>query len=178
MVSETAQTGDNHDRAARDLRQGDVRLLDTPVARELLAAATPAHLAYTARDGLPRNIPINFHWNGAELVMGAFTGTYKLAALGAHPTVAITIATHHRGAKVLLLRGEVTLTDVDGLLEEYAIAQRRTTGDEASRGYLASIDKPGLRMVRIALRPAWVGVLDFSTRVPERTPQLVREALS
>jgi hypothetical protein len=177
MMSETTQTHDNAG-AADELRQGDIRLADTPVSQELLAAATPAHVAYTALDGSLRNIPINFHWNGQELVMGAFAGTYKIAALRAHPAVAVTIATHHQGAKVLLLRGEVTLTDVDGLLEEYAIAQRRTMGEEASRDYLASIDKPGLRMVRIALRPDWVGVLDFATRVPERTPRLVREALA
>jgi hypothetical protein len=164
--------------AAGDLRQGDTRLVGTPLAKELLAAATPAYLAYTALDGSPRNIPVNFHWNGRELVMGAFAGTFKIAALRARPAVAVTVATHHQGAKVLLLRGMVTLTDVDGLLEEYAIAQRRTMGEQASRSYLAAIDRPGLRMVRIALRPRWVGVLDFGNRLPERTPKIVREALA
>lgn len=163
---------------ARNLRQGDIRLIGTPVAQELLAAPTPAYLAYTALDGFPRNIPVNFHWTGAELVVGAFAGTFKIAALHAHPAVAVTIATHHQGAKALLLRGEVSLTDVDGLLEEYAIAHRKTMGEEASQGYLAAIDRPGLRMVRIALRPQWVGVLDFASRMPERTPVIVREALA
>jgi len=158
--------------------QGDTRLLGTSVARELLAAATPAYLAYTALDGFPRNIPMNFHWNGQELVMGAFAGTFKIAALRAHPRIAVTIATHHQGAKALLLRGEVTLADVDGLLEEYALAHRRTIGEQASRDYLAAIDKPGLRMVRIALYPQWAGVLDFASRMPQRTPGLVREALA
>jgi hypothetical protein len=171
MTTRTSQVGE-------ELRQGDTRLIATPVAQELLAAATPAYLAYTALDGSPRNIPINFHWNGQELVMGAFAGTFKIAALRAHPAVAVTVATHHQGAKALLLRGEVTFRDVDGLLEEYAIAHRRTMGGQASKGYLAAIDKPGLRMVRIALRPRWVGVLDFSRRMPERTPRIVREALA
>src|ERR687886_744103 len=31
---------------------------------------------------------------------------------------------------------------------------------------LAEIDRPGTRMARIALRPTWVGLLDFQTRVP------------
>jgi hypothetical protein len=158
--------------------QGDTRLLGTPVARELLAAATPAYLAYTAPDGFPRNIPMNFHWNGREVIMGAFAGTFKVAALRARPHVAVTIATHHQGAKVLLLRGEVALADRDGLLEEYAIAHRRTMGEQASRDYLAAIDKPGLRMVRIALHPRWAGILDFTSRMPQRTPGLVREALA
>lgn len=110
--------------------------------------------------------------------MGAFAGTFKIAALRAHPAVAVTIATHLQGAKALLLRGEVTLSEVDGLLEEYAIAHRRTMGEQASRGYLAAIDRPGLRMVRITLRPQWAGMLDFASRIPERTPAIVREALA
>ncbi|HEX6518476.1 MAG TPA: hypothetical protein VF070_00465 [Streptosporangiaceae bacterium] len=69
---------------------------------------------------------------------------FKIAALRAHPTVAVTIATHHQGAKALLLRGEVTMTEADGLLEEYALAHRRTMGEEASRGYLAAIVREAL----------------------------------
>ena len=164
--------------APGDLRQGDTRLPGTPVAKEPLAAATPAYLAYTAPDGSARNIPVNFHRNGPDLIMGAFAGTFTIAALRAHPAVAVTVATHHQGAKVLLLPGEVTLADVDGLLEEHAIAQRRTMGEQESNSYLAATGKPGLRMVRIALRPRWAGVLDLSTRVPERTPKIARDALA
>jgi nitroimidazol reductase NimA-like FMN-containing flavoprotein (pyridoxamine 5'-phosphate oxidase superfamily) len=51
--------------------QGDVRLLETDTARRLLATPVPARLAYTAKDGTPRVIPINFVWTGDELVMGA-----------------------------------------------------------------------------------------------------------
>jgi len=165
-------------RAGSGPRQGDTRLPGTPVAEELLAVATPACLACTAPDGSPRNIPVNFHWNGRELVIGAFAGTFKIAARRAHPAVAVTVATHDQGAKVLLLRGEVTRAEAGSLLEEYAIAQRRTIGEEASRSYLAAIDKPGLQMVRIAPRPRWAGVQDFGNRAPERTPRIVREALA
>ncbi|NUS43392.1 MAG: pyridoxamine 5'-phosphate oxidase [Mycobacteriaceae bacterium] len=167
-----------HSSAHTDLPQGDTGLIDTPIAQELLAAATPALLAYIALDGTPRNVPLNFHWNGNDVVMGAFAGTFKVAALQAHPTVAVTISTHHDGAKVLLLRGNAVLTDFDGLLPEYAFAHVRTVGGKASKDYLAAIDQPGLRMVRIALRPAWVGVLDFAERLPERTPGPVRQALT
>lgn len=59
--------------------------------------------------------------------------------------------------------------DGDGVLPEYAAAQRRVTGDGATT-YLAAIDEPGLRMVRLGLRPTWVGVLDFRHRFPGRTP--------
>ena len=31
---------------------------------------------------------------------------------------------------------------------------------------LSQIDQPSTRMARIALRPAWAGLLDFQTRLP------------
>jgi hypothetical protein len=36
----------------------------------------------------------------------------------------------------------------------------------SSSGYLAQIDQPGTRMARIAVRPAWVALMDFQTRMP------------
>jgi hypothetical protein len=43
-------------------------------------------------------------------------------------------------------------------------------GEETGTAYVEAIDQPGLRMVRIALRPTWVGVLDFQQRFPGLTP--------
>ncbi|WP_433270138.1 hypothetical protein ACQPWR_14275 [Micromonospora vinacea] len=71
-----------------------------------------------------------------------------------------------------------SLTEVEGVLPEYATIQRAGMGDEMGNAYLAAIDQPGLRMVRIGLRPTWVGVVDFQERFPARTPQPVRAALS
>jgi hypothetical protein len=164
-------------RSSTGLAQGDVRLLDTPVAQRLLRAPVPARLAYTGLDDTPRAIPINSHWTGDELVMGAFDGTYKIAALRARPDVAVCIDTVDGTVAALLLRGSVALTEVEGVLPDYATAQRRVTGEVAD-AYLAAIDVPGLRMVRIGLRPTWVGLLDFQERFPERTPAPVLAALS
>jgi hypothetical protein len=171
-----AQTQSDH-HPATGLAQGDLRLLDTPVAQRLLDAPVPARLAYTGHDGTPRVIPINSHWTGDELVMGAFAGTYKLPALRARPDVAICIDTIDGPPEALLLRGKVSMTDVDGVLPEYAAAQRKVIGHE-SDAYLAAIDTPGLQMVRIGLRPTWVGVLDFQQRFPSRTPAPVLAALT
>jgi hypothetical protein len=55
---------------------------------------------------------------------------------------------------------------VDGLAPEYAAAAQRYLGDEAAAGMRASLDQPGTRQARIALRPTWVGMLDFDTRMP------------
>ena len=50
--------------------QGDLSLLENPVAQTLLQSTQPAQLAYIWPDGTPRVIPIWFHWNGRTLVLG------------------------------------------------------------------------------------------------------------
>jgi hypothetical protein len=45
------------------------------------------------------------------------------------------------------------------------LAARRYLGEQAPATYLAGIDPPGTRMTRIALRPTWVAVIDFQTRL-------------
>jgi len=67
---------------------------------------------------------------------------------------------------VLTLRGRVEISEVEGVPPEYASAAHRYLGEEAAREYLAQIDRPGTRMARIDLRPSWVGVLDFQSRLP------------
>ena len=67
---------------------------------------------------------------------------------------------------VLLVRGRASVTEVEGVVTEYALAARRYMGEESAAAYLAQIDQPGTKMARIAVRPTWVGVLDFQTRFP------------
>ncbi len=50
-------------------QQGNVALLQDPVAQSLLQSTELARLAYTWRDGSPRVVPIWFHWNGSEVVL-------------------------------------------------------------------------------------------------------------
>jgi hypothetical protein len=149
-----------------DLKQGDVRLLDAEVAKRLLASTELARLAYVAADGTPRVFPMLFHWNGTEVVMSTFAGASKIAALRAKPDVAITIDTSSTPPEVLLLRGRASVTDVDGVVPEYIEAHRRYGGEEQAAAALAEVDHPGTKMARIALRPDWVGLLDFRTRFP------------
>ncbi len=159
--------------AVTQLPQGDLHLLDTPLAQRLLHSTIPARLAYTARDGTPRVIPTWFHWTGEELVMGTFlaaphvTGpSRRVPTLRAHPDVAVTIDTESFPPEVLLLRGRVRVDEVDGVVAEYAAAAHRYQGEEAGTQYLAFVDQPGTRMARVALRPTWAGLLDFQTRSP------------
>ena len=90
----------------------------------------------------------------------------RLGALRARPHVAVSIDTEGFPPEVLLVRGTVEVTEVDGVVPEYALAARRYLGEEAAASYLAQIDQPGTRMARIAMRPSWVGLIDFQRRSP------------
>ena len=64
------------------------------------------------------------------------------------------------------LRGSAEITEIDGIAPEYAEAAHRYLGSEQAAGYLADIDQPGTRMARIAIRPTWVALMDFQSRMP------------
>jgi hypothetical protein len=84
----------------------------------------------------------------------------------ARPDVAMTIDAASTPPEVLLVRGRAEITDVAGIVPEYVLAQHRYAGPEQGAANVAEIDRPGVRMARIAVRPTWVGVLDFQTRLP------------
>jgi len=148
------------------LPQGDVRLLGTDLARELLTSTELARMAYVAKDGTPRVFPMMFKWDGEELVFATFAGARKIRALRARPDVAVTIDRPGPPSEILLLRGPVEVTDVAGLVPEYAWIHHHYYGPEQGARNIAGIDRPGLRMARIALRPTWVGLVDFQSRMP------------
>ena len=160
--------------------QGDLRLLQSELAKGLLSSKIPARLAYIAKDGTPRVIPTWFHWNGNEFVMATFTAGPQVrheparpAALRANPNVSMTIDTEAFPPQVLLIRGQAFVTEVDGLVKEFEEAARRYLGEEGARGFLNQAIKPGVRMARIAVRPTWVGTLDFQTRLPSHVGGVV-----
>ncbi|MCU4186786.1 pyridoxamine 5'-phosphate oxidase family protein [Acidiferrimicrobium sp. IK] len=109
---------------ARRLPQGDLRLLETDLARQLLSSSIPARLAFVAPDGTPRVVPTWFEWNGTEIVMAAYVAgpnagirhtATRLAALRANPSVALTIDTDQFPPQSLTVRGRAEITEVDGL---------------------------------------------------------------
>ena len=93
-------------------------VLNRPISKELLARDL-TRLAYVAKDGTPRNVPIAFAWNGSEIVMCTTKNAPKLPALRTNPTVALTIDTESHPPKILLIRGRAELDYVDGIPEEY-----------------------------------------------------------
>jgi hypothetical protein len=153
--------------------QGDLALLDTETAQQLLVSTLPARMAYLALDGTPRVVPTWFHWTGDEVAMATFVsapharhGASRLRALRQNPRVALTIDTEVTPPTALGMRGDLTITEEPGVVAEYALSARRYMGEEAAEPYLAMLDDPVTRMARIALRPTWVSLVDFETRMP------------
>jgi translation initiation factor IF-1 len=153
------------------MAKGGPELLEDPVAHELLQSRIPARLAYTWKDGTPRVVSIWFHWDGADIVMGTLPGAPKLKALNTGDRVAITIDTNDPPHHVLSIRGTAEVTEVDGVVEEYARAAERYLGKEQGEAYVGMLP-PDIRMGRIAVRPDHVVVLDFETRFPSAVSSL------
>lgn len=151
-------------------------ILSRPISQELLARDL-TRLAYVAKDGTPRSVPIAFVWNGSEVVMCTSKNAPKLPALRANPVVALTIDTEVHPPKILLLRGRVELDPTDDIPDEYLSATstyqmtpEQRVGWEAE---VRSLYADG--MVRIVLTPTWVKLIDFETTLPSAVEELVRQ---
>ncbi|GAA4833363.1 pyridoxamine 5'-phosphate oxidase family protein [Luteimicrobium xylanilyticum] len=150
-------------------------ILDRPLSRELLARDL-TRLAYVAADGTPRNVPIAFSWNGTEIVMCTPPNAPKLAALRAHPAVALTIDTEVHPPAILLIRGRAELDRVDGIPAEFLEAnttyemtpEQRVEWEAGVRALYTD------GMVRVVVTPTWAKLIDFETTLPSAVEELVR----
>ena len=142
-------------------QQGDLALLNHPVAQELLRSTNPARLAYSWHDGTPRVVPIWFHWTGQEVVRARHR-----VVLHDNTPVALTIDSTPWPPRVLLIRGKARVETVDGVAPEYAAAAERYFGQEQGRAWVEQVRGMWAQMTRITIRPEWVGLLDFETRFP------------
>jgi hypothetical protein len=150
------------------LPQGDIGLLDHEITQRLLVSKEIARVSYVALDGKPRVVPMMFHWSAEqrELILFAFTTTFKIAALRKRPEVALTIDTSGVRPEILSIRGDTTVADQEGIPPEYAAMNNRYLGEQWAQVRLDEVRDLGLELVRIAVRPTWVGVIDFKTRFP------------
>lgn len=148
------------------VKQGDLELLKHPVAVELLQSKVPARFAYVCMDDTPRVVPIWFHWDGKNIVLGTPPAAPKLKALARNPKVAITIDDDTFPHKVLSVRGTADLDSVDGIVPEYALAAERYFGPAQGQAWVKQLRATTAHMVRITITPEWVAVLDFKTRFP------------
>jgi len=152
------------------VKQGGLDLLQHPASKQLLHSTIPARLAYVWMDSTPRVVPIWFHWNGQEFVLGTPPRAPKLKALAKNPKVALTIDDNIFPHKVLLVRGTARLEPVKGVVPEYALAAERYFGPQQGKAWVAKLSSMIADMVRVTITPEWAGLLDFQTRFPSALP--------
>lgn len=156
------------------MKQGDISLINDPIAQKMLQSTNMAHLAYVWPDGTPRVTPIWFHWNGQEIVMASPPEAPKNEALRKNPEVALTIDSSEWPYDVLLIRGTAVVDVVDGVAPEYAACAERYFGPETGQGWTEQVGGMVDHMVRFCVEPDWVGVIDFE----ERWPSAVAKAMA
>jgi len=89
--------------------------------------------------------------------------------------VALTIDTEVHPPKILLLRGEAVLDEVEGIPDEYLqmngtyemTAEQRAEWETEVRSLYDS-------MVRIVVKPTWAKLIDFRETLPSAVEELVR----
>lgn len=151
-------------------------ILNRPYSQELLARDL-TRLAYVAKDGTPRTVPIAFAWNGSTIVMSTSKNAPKLHALSQNPMVALTIDTEVHPPKILLIRGRAELDYTDGIPDEYLeanssyemTAEQRVEWEKEIRSLYAD------GMVRIVVTPTWAKLIDFETTLPSAVQELVEQ---
>jgi Pyridoxamine 5'-phosphate oxidase len=150
-------------------------VLNRPISKELLARDL-TRLAYVAKDGTPRTIPIGFTWNGSEIVMCTPTNAPKLSALRHNPTVALTMDTEVHPPKILLIRGQAELDVVEGIPDEHLEANSTYEMTPEQRvEWEAEVRSLYDGMVRIVVTPTWAKLIDFETTLPSAVEELLRQ---
>jgi Pyridoxamine 5'-phosphate oxidase len=157
------------------MNQAEIReLMNDRVAQTLIQAPVHARLAYTAKDGAPRAVPIGYIWDGDAFVMGSPPNAPKVKALAANPKVAFTVDTDDFPPNILLVRGEATLKTVDGVPDEFVEAARRFVGDDRMPEWEAQARGLYKQMVLIRITPTWAKIIDFETRLPTYVEELMK----
>jgi hypothetical protein len=150
-------------------------MLNRPLSQELLARDL-TRLAYVAKDGTPRNVPIGFTWNGARIVMCTAKNAPKLPALRQNPMVALTIDTEAHPPTILLIRGRAELDVVDGIPAEYLQASGAYQMTPEQRvEWEAEVRSLYDGMVRIVVTPTWAKLIDFETTLPSAVEELIQQ---
>jgi hypothetical protein len=147
--------------------QANIRgLLNDPLAQQLLNSKIPARMAYTGLDNFPRVVPVWFHWDGERIVLATPPNAPKVKALAKNARVALTIDRDTWPPEVLLIRGTASVELVDSVAPEYLEAARKYLGAEGAREFEVQARGSYKQMVRIAIKPEWVKLMDFQTRLP------------
>src|SRR5262245_9297042 len=101
----------------------------------LLRAGRVARIAYVARGGGPRVVPVGFHWDGERIYVCTATTAPKVAALRDRPEVALTIDREPGAMQSLQVRGVAEIDIVDGIPDQYLAASRKSMDAEQAAAF-------------------------------------------
>lgn len=151
------------------------RILSLPYSEELLARDI-LRMAYVAKDGSPRNVPMGFVWNGTSVVVCTTTNAPKLRHLRENPQVALTIDTEVFPPKILLIRGDADLELVDGIPDEYMSTNNvYSMTDEQRTEWEKEVRSLYKQIYRITITPTWAKLIDFESTLPSAVAELIQE---
>jgi hypothetical protein len=151
-------------------------VLNRPHSQALIASRVPLRIAYTALDGTPRVIPINYHRDGSTLVIASALKSAKVAALRANPRVALTVDSEDMPPKILLMRGAASVEVVDGVPEVFLSAARRRTPEAYWDTWVGGVATLYPQMAVITITLDWAKLIDFETSAPKAEEDLARAA--
>ena len=150
-------------------------VLNRPISQELLARDL-TRLAYIAKDGTPRSIPIAFTWNGSSIVMCTAKNAAKVTALRHNPAVDLTIDTEVHPPQILLIRGRAEVEFAEGIPDEYLEMNGSYTMTPEQRvEWEAEVRSLYDGMARISVAPTWAKLIDFETTLPSAVEELIRQ---
>jgi hypothetical protein len=152
--------------------------LSTPGAQDLLASTSAAHLAYIAKDGTPRVMPVGYFWTGDQFIVSTATTAPKVAALSARADVALTIdgGDTPDQARTISVRGKASVEIIDGVVPEYLAAARKVMDAAAAAEFERNVRGMYKQMARIAITPLWVRFYDFGAgRMPRFLQELANQ---
>jgi hypothetical protein len=155
---------------------GDLSLLNDPVAQTLLTSTHMARLAYVWDDGSPRVVPIWFHWNGKTLVFAGPPDAPKFHVIVNNSKVAITIDSETWPYKVLSIRGTAAVTMFDGIVPEYELSAARYFGEQGGKDWVNMVKSFSMNTAKIEVTPEWVNILDFEQRFPNAIAKAMARA--
>ena len=152
--------------------------LSTPGAQDLLASTSAAHLAYIAKDGTPRVMPVGYFWTGHQFIVSTATTAPKVAALSARADVALTIdgGDTPDQARTISVRGKASVEIIDGVVPEFLAAARKVMDAAAAAEFERNVRGMYKQMARIAITPLWVRFYDFGAgRMPRFLQELANQ---
>ena len=152
-----------------------IKVLNDPIAQDLMNSNIPARLAYIGLDGGPRAIPIGFLWTGSHFVIGTAVNSPKMHALKTNPQVALTVDTTTMPPHILLVRGSARVEIVEGVVPEYLTASKRYVPPEQWAEFEQQVRAMYKQQGRITIVPEWAKIIDFETRVPQAQEELMRQ---